>query len=157
SARSIINPETERFVEHQLAVNRVYLELRQSSRAALSRWERPTIPLPDRTGVIPDGIAELQVDGERIAMFIEADRGSEGMSVWERKVRGYLNLARSGHSQRWFNIPSFRVLVVAPTEARIQAIRTVIARSTNKVFWLASTESINRAGFWDPVWQRPTG
>ena len=56
-----------------------------------------------------------------------------------------------------FGFPSFRVLVVAKTEDRIRAIRALIARSTDKVFWLADIESIQRDGFWSPIWLRPTG
>jgi len=33
----------------------------------------------------------------------------------------------------------------------------VIAKQTDKVFWLSDLETINRAGLWSSVWFRPKG
>jgi hypothetical protein len=153
----LASPHTERFVEHQLWINELYLILAESIDAKLVRWERLTAAIPDSSGVIPDGYAEIKIGGERHGMFLEVDLGTESLVVWEKKVRGYLHLARSGMVEQQFDLPSFLVLVVAKTEGRIEAIRSVIAKSTDKVFWLANTESIKREGFWSAIWLRPTG
>jgi hypothetical protein len=157
AARALASPNTERFIEHQLSINEVYLTLRDAPTASLVRWDRTTDPIPDDHGVVPDGYAQLDVGLQMHGMFIEVDLGTESLAVWEKKLKGYLRLARSGVVEQRYNLPSFRVLVIARTEDRIQAIRKVIARSTDKVFWLASIETIKRDGFWSAVWLRPTG
>ncbi len=149
--------ETERFIEHQLWLNEVYLSMSETERATRVRWERPTAAIPGRGGIIPDAFVELTIDAKRLGAFIEVDLGTESMPVWQRKVEGYLRLARSGFVQEHYGFPSFRVLVAAKTEDRIWAIRALIARSTDKVFWLADIKSIQRDGFWSPIWLRPTG
>jgi len=42
-------------------------------------------------------------------------------------------------------------------EKRLANIRTTVAKSTNKIFWFTTIDSINRDGIWSPVWLRPTG
>lgn len=156
-SRMLTSAKTERFVEHQLCVNELYLILSKGSSPTLIRWERVADAIPDKTGVIPDAYAEITSPAGRAGMFIEVDLGTEALSVWAKKVDGYLKLARSGIFSERFGLPSFRVLVVAKTEDRINAIRSMIAKQTDRVFWVATTESINREGFWSPIWLRPNG
>jgi hypothetical protein len=68
-----------------------------------------------------------------------------------------LQLAVSGEFPKRFRHPQFRVLVIANTERRLANIRSTVAKSTDKIFWFTTFESLNREGFWSPVWLRPAG
>jgi len=120
-----------------------------------------TIPLgtrrSNRIKLTPDGYFELLSDGTTRAMFLEVDLGTEALSVWEQKTAIYLQLALSGEFQKRFRQPQFRVLVVTDSERRLANIRSAVAKSTDKIFWFATFENINRDGLWSPVWLRPTG
>src|SRR5258706_4316287 len=90
-------------------------------------------------------------------MFLEVDLGSEALSVWQQKTASYLQLAVSGEFLKRFRQLQFRVLVVANTDRRLANIRSTVAKSTDKIFWFTTPESINREGIWSQVWLRPTG
>jgi hypothetical protein len=90
-------------------------------------------------------------------LLFEVDCNTESAGVWKRKIQGYLELARSGTFTQAHNLVAFRVLVVAETEDRIQAIRSMVALYTGKVFWVATTKNIKSEGFWSACWLRPTG
>jgi hypothetical protein len=90
-------------------------------------------------------------------MFLENDRGTEALTVWQQKAALYLQLAVSGEFQRRFRQPQFRVLVVTSSERRLNHIRVVVAKSTDKIFWLTTLDNIHSEGLWSPIWLRPTG
>jgi hypothetical protein len=144
---------TNFFVTHQLAVNRIYCSVKAAPAAAFIRWvtfSQPVNPL-----LIPDGYFEVSVAGQVVAAFVEVDLGHEGLAVWKTKIRNYLHYAASRKFEEQFHLPRFRVLVVANTEKRIQAIRGVVRAFTDKIFWFASFEQIDRDGFGSTVWFRP--
>lgn len=105
--------------------------------------------------LVPDGYVELDSPSGTIASFIEVDLGNESLTVWKEKISKYLELALSGECERRFGQSRFRVLVIAHSERRMKSIRAVIAEATDKIFWLASLESIACDGFFSPVWLRP--
>ena len=90
-------------------------------------------------------------------MFLEVDLGTEALSVWQQKTASYLQLAVSGEFQKLFRLSQFRVLVVTSSQRRLANIRATVSKSTDKVFWFATFENINRDGVWSPVWVRPAG
>jgi len=47
--------------------------------------------------------------------------------------------------------------VVASSEKRLANIRGAVAKSIDRIFWFSTFETIQRDGFWSPVWLRPTG
>lgn len=158
-SKLLASVRTEQFAEHELALSGLYLALRAVGRSVGMRWQRITEGLPDRAGVVPDAYFELEgaAQEEKLGFFLEVDLGTESAPVWDRKVRGYLKFAQSGAFQARFGLPAFRVLVVARGEDRINAIRSMIAKRTDKVFWLATTETINCEGLWSAIWLRPRG
>jgi hypothetical protein len=79
------------------------------------------------------------------------------MRVWEQKTRQYLQLAVSGDFPRLFGKAQFRVLVITTSSRRLTKIRSVVAKQTDKVFWLSDFPTINRAGLWSASWLRPLG
>lgn len=148
------------FVDHQLEINRLYTALKFRSHpenVSLVAWRTFTEPLTPRVPLIPDGYFELATPEGTRAHFLEVDMGTETRAVWERKVRGYLDLARSGEFQRIFAQSQFRVVVLAPSDKRLANIRGVVLKHTDKIFYFGTFEDINRGGIWSPVWLRPTG
>jgi hypothetical protein len=149
------------FIQHQLATNVVYCALKYAKPAPVGisfrRWK--TFPKRPAPGVrlIPDGYVELETPSGIVAAFLEVDLGHERLRVWRDKVRNYLDLAVTGNFEREFKQSRFRVLVVADSERRLDAIRDVVLTVTDKIFWFATFESIHRDGVFAPIWRRPRG
>lgn len=150
---------TNFYVTHQLAVNRIYCAAKYEPlpvpNIAFVRWEAFSAGIAP--SLLPDGYFEVSGPQGVIASFVEVDLGNEGLAVWKAKVKHYLHFATSGNFEKRFHQHRFRVLVAANTDARMQAIRSVVRRLTDKVFWLSSFEAIKREGFWAPIWLRPSG
>jgi len=149
------------FVEHQLAINEVYCEVKYRNRHAhefpLRRWLTFSSSLTSTRQLIPDGYFELESKAEVIAAFLEVDLGTERSTVWRKKVENYLQLAVSGEFEHEFHERKFRVLVVLDTERRLESIRKTILSLTKKMFWLTTIQSIRERGIADAKWVRPSG
>jgi hypothetical protein len=148
------------FVRHQLAINTVYLLVKYRSLPAgvrMLRWMRFDQPLSKTLPLIPDGYFEIESAAQTRSLFLEVDLGTERLPVWQQKTQLYLQLALSGEFTKAFGQPQFRVLVVANNERRAEKIRATVAKSTEKIFWFASQETIERDGLWSPIWFRPQG
>jgi hypothetical protein len=152
---------TDFFVQHQLVVNEIYCALKYGTmpvaEVSFRRWIAFHQPLTSGLRLIPDGYIEFTTPAGIVAMFVEVDLGNESLTVWKEKVRNYLQFALSGECERQFGQSRFRVLVLANSERRLLSIRKAVAASTDKIFWFASLESIDRDGFFAPVWLRPRG
>jgi hypothetical protein len=149
------------FIQHQLGINEVYCTLKYPKKTpdgiVFKRWMGfPKRPAPGLR-VIPDGYVELETASGIVAAFLEVDLGHERLRVWRDKVRNYLDLAVTGNFEREFKQSRFRVLVVADSERRLDAIREVVLAVTDKIFWFATYESIRRDGAFAPIWTRPKG
>jgi hypothetical protein len=149
------------FIQHQLATNVVYCALKYPTKMpdgiVFKRWMGfPKRPAPGLR-VIPDGYVELLTPSGIVAAFLEVDLGHERLRVWRDKVRNYLDLAVTGNFEREFKQIRFRVLVVADSERRLDAIRQVVFSVTDKIFWFATFESIRRDGAFALIWTRPKG
>ena len=147
------------FIQHQLGINEVYHALKYPNPVpegiAFKRWMTfPKRPAPGAR-LIPDGYVELETPSGIMAAFLEVDLGHERLRVWRDKVRNYLDLAVTGNFEREFQQSRFRVLVVADSERRLQAIQEAVLAVTDKIFWFATFESIRREGVFAPVWRRP--
>lgn len=149
------------FVEHQLAVNSVYCDIKAQSASVpgvtFCSWRSFYHPLTPNIRLIPDGYVELGTLAGLLAAFLEVDLGSESLRVWKEKVENYLRYAMSGSFEKEFGTDRFRVLVIAHSERRLESIRKVVNETTDKIFWFASLESIRRDGLFAPVWRRPKG
>jgi hypothetical protein len=147
------------FIQHQLAINEVYCAVKYGNRVpagiAFKSWKGfPKRPVPGLR-LIPDGYIELEMPSGIMAAFLEVDLGHERLRVWRDKVRNYLDLAVTGNFEREFRQHRFRVLVVADSARRLEAIRQVVIPATDKIFWFATFESIHRHGVFAAIWQRP--
>jgi hypothetical protein len=148
------------FVNHQLHVNSIYVAIKFRSLPVdfrFLRWAAGTKPIGN-SGLVPDGYFEIETPGRMIrAHFLEVDLGHEAMKVWQKKIRGYLQLAISGEFSQIFRQSQFRVLVVANSQRRLAGIRQTAAKQTDKIFYFSDLESINQRGLFSPVWLRPKG
>ena len=149
---------TNFFVAHQLALNQIYCAIKPKSalphNVMFVRWtvfSDPVIP-----SLVPDGYFEVSKSEQTLSAFVEVDLGHEGPAVWKTKVQKYLRYAASGRFEAQFHLPRFRVLIVANTDKRMQAIRRIVHGFTDKIFWLSSFEEMERNGsLWSTVWLRP--
>lgn len=149
------------FIEHQMAINQIYVILRYRALPPTCsrprRWLAFYDSISEAIKLRPDAYFELETGPATRAMFLEVDRGTEALSVWRQKTNYYLHLAVSGEFQNRFHQPQFRALVVASSERRLLNIRATVLKSTDKIFWFTTSDDINRDGFWSPIWLRPTG
>jgi len=146
------------YIAHQLAINEIYstLKYRIVPGIAFERWLCFHQPIMPSLGLIPDGLVELRAASGIISCFLEVDLGHESLSIWQRKAGNYLQLALSGDFRKQFGQASFRVLVLANSERRLQSIRKTLAAVTEKIFWFATIESASNS-FFTPIWLRPVG
>jgi hypothetical protein len=148
---------TNFFVAHQLRVNSIYCAVRYLpipvSGVTFARWVTFSLPVASR--LTPDGYFEITSPQGVVGSFLEVDLGHEGSTVWKAKVESYLRYAASGDFAKQFGQSRYRVLVVTNTQKRMQVLRSLIRRFSDKVFWLASLELIDRDGFWSASWLRP--
>lgn len=148
------------FVQHQLAVNEIYCAVKHRSSSNGLRfvcWLAFFEPIDPAVGLIPDGYFEIEHPPTVVTAFVEVDLGHEALSVWKAKVEKYLRLATSGEYKRRFGRDQFRVLVIARSDRRLESVRQAVAAVTEKVFWFATLEAIERFGMWSPIWLRPKG
>jgi hypothetical protein len=148
------------FVHHQLKINEVYCTVKYRpipiSGAAFVRWLSLTEPIAPGLPLIPDGFFELQIAGLLISVFLEVDLGSETRAVWQAKVKTYVRYAVTGQFAQQFGDRPFRVLAITTSERRMASLRAATAAVTEKIFWFASFDAVERDGFWSAIWQRPT-
>ena len=149
------------FIEHQLAVNRLYCTLKFKpipiEGVTFIAWKSFERAVTEGLSLIPDGYVELATPTGPVAAFLEVDLGHERLKIWKEKIRNYVQLATSGEYERRFGNTRFRVCVIANSERRMHSIRGVVAPLTEKLFWLTSLDLIERNGFFGPIWFRPRG
>lgn len=150
----------DKFVAHQLAINQVYcaaVSENPSNEKPIENWEAFTKPISQSLRIIPDAYFEINTTEKRRPIFLEVDRGTEGLPVWNKKINEYLQLAASGEFERIFRRQRFAVLVVALSERRLQSIKSEIRKRTSKLFFLATLQNIRSQGFFSRIWMRPEG
>jgi hypothetical protein len=148
------------FIEHQLRINEIYIAIKHPGglpKNVCKRWIAINQPLSASAQIIPDGYCEIEFQNTVRSMFLEVDLGTEGAKEWNKKTEGYLKYAVSGEFERTFRLQQFRVLVIANSEQRLDVLRQLIFKHTEKIFWLSTFQAIKREGFWAAVWIRPQG
>jgi len=152
---------SELFLEHQLAVNQIYVNVKHrpipAPECMFKRWINFSRLLSKNCSIIPDGYFEFSHNSVIKPLFLEVDLGTEALRIWQRKIEGYLKLAVSGEFQKLFRQSQFKVLVIATTQRRVENIRQLTAKLTDKIFRFTSFEIIKREGFWTAIWQKPEG
>jgi hypothetical protein len=161
SIRSRLSISGNLKLEHQWQIASIYAAVKFQpipvSEAKFLAWKCIDEPLLKNSRIIPDGYFEIEQRPKIHAMFLEVDMGTELQKVWQAKTQNYLQLAVSGRFEQIFARPQFRVLVVATSEKRLNAIQSTVLKSTDKIFRFSTFDFINREGFWSPIWYRPKG
>ena len=150
----------DRFVDHQMQINHVYVAVKFMPLPAsivFRRWISFHQPIAENVQLVPDGYVELTSAQIVRPMFLEVDLGTEALKVWDGKIKTYLQLAISGKFAERFGQQQFRVLVIANSARRLKFLQKTVSKQTEKIFWLASIEDINREGLWSAIWLRPKG
>lgn len=147
------------FIEHQLAVNRLYCTLKFKpipiESVTFVAWRSFEKEIVEGLSLIPDGYVEFVTPTGPAAAFCEVDLGHERLKIWKGKIRNYMQLAIPGEHQRRFATTRFRVCVIANSERRMHSIRETVAELTDKIFWLTTLDRIERSGFFGQIWFRP--
>ncbi len=146
------------FLEHQLRLTDVRLSfLAQQPLCQIDRWLSDVVLRQMNLPLIPDAYIEYRLTDKSFAAFIEFDRGTETLTRWDGKARGYLSLAASGRYQTAFNRKFFRVLVLAHSTKRLAHLRSSILRHTDRIFWFTTLAQLVEAGPFGHIWFRPRG
>jgi hypothetical protein len=149
------------FCEHQLAINELYLTVRYRPIPVVNvrcqLWRRFVETISKSFPLIPDAYFELTVPTGVLPSFLEVDLGTEALPILRRKFQLYLQLATSGEFPALFSQPRFRVLVLTTTDRRVENLRQVASKLTDKIFWFSTVREATRDGFWQASWLRPTG
>ena len=117
----------ERFIEHTLATNELYVvlhERRPLVGGAVDRYlveDAATWPTAHGMPLRPDALCVLRNGSVRDYWWIETDRATESLTTIRRKLRTYLGFVDSGQLGPDGIVP--RVLFTCPTEGRCMAIR----------------------------------
>ena len=150
----------DKFVAHQLAINEVYCAAHAGiyiEQMEVKNWRSFKHPFSQATPVIPDAYFEVHLNGMISPIFLEVDRGTEGIPVWNIKVKRYVSLAASGEFERIFDHPRFSVAVVVASKRRMHSLRKYTAKITSKLLYFTTLEEIERRGIFAPIWFRPDG
>src|SRR6185437_14548543 len=127
------------FLAHLSWVNWVYCWAKYTpcptSGVSFRRWVHFAEPLA--SSLTPDGYFEIATPEAIVGSFVEVDLASEGPAVWDAKARNYLRYAASGQFEKRFNLPRFRVLVVAKGDSRTAKLRQIVSTLTQKIFWFS--------------------
>jgi hypothetical protein len=146
------------YVQHQLAVNRIYAALAHRPIPApgvnFGRWLAFYESITPARRLIPDGYVELATPTGKLCAFVEVDLGHESLGVWREKALNYREFALSGEFTARFHEERFRVLVLVTSERRLKTIRKTVAAVTEKVFWFAALNAVNNNNLFAPVWYR---
>lgn len=162
------------FLAHALMVNDIYIAFLQASQRytghELKVWQDAeeaeqqfTVRYPDgdeETVLFrPDALLIYGVSQGTLAVFIEADRGTErGPERFAEKVRRYALLHTSGMFLTRYHMANFRVLTIVRTERRLWTLKEVIETESppehHKRFWLGLREHLDGDGLKQPRWWR---
>jgi|GEM_PF-1310406 len=112
--------------------------------------------------LIPDGCCVLRITlpsgaTQRCFYFVEVDLGTEPLRTISDKCRAYYSYWHSGGFAAHFSLPpavAFRVLFVAPTPKRAEAILSAIQKlpAGRALFWVTTSEHITPETILHPVW-----
>lgn len=155
-ARSIIDRKPA-FQDHLLAINDLYVQLREQSREGradlLDFQSEPACwrGFPGIGGQLvtlkPDAFAQLGVDEYEVSAFIEQDQDTESLATIARKLDVYLAYYRSGQEQHEHGVFPL-VWWLVPSTKRLAGIAKVIRRlpdEAHALFQVAlSDEAVNR-------------
>ncbi|MFN3650402.1 MAG: replication-relaxation family protein [Armatimonadota bacterium] len=101
----------------------------------------------------PDGYFRFWQGDVLFSFYLEVDRGTCNLPRWEAKVERYQEYREDGHYTARHGLSRFRVLVAAPSAARLENLRAATAKVVSRSFWFALTGELGAiAGVAAPIW-----
>jgi hypothetical protein len=156
------------FAAHQLLITRFRLAIGHAGAphgVAVKGWRDEADALLDfeartlkgqleRVRLTPDGLGWIESKRARFAFCLEADRGTMTVGRVQQKFERYLYAQAAGAVRALIGADRFRVLVVAPSERRLQSLAAAAVRAGSPNAWLATEEALAADPVLDPVWTR---
>jgi hypothetical protein len=87
---------------------------------------------------VPDALVELTTPAGPLVLVLEIDTGTEGLSIFARKVAATVALWRSGHKCWGAPAGSWRPVVFVPTSNRARGLARAIIETGGGGFWLVA-------------------
>jgi hypothetical protein len=154
------------YVEHRLAVNDVRIAFAVGAAMHGYRLEgwlyefriKEDIDDPDEKApplvIRPDAYFRLLAGPRRLHLFLEVDMGTESHVRFAAKIRRYLAYKESRMFRFHYGGRAFRVLIVAPTLTRLNALRRITeAEGGERMFWFAPLVDISPERIVEPIWE----
>jgi hypothetical protein len=170
--RRRLDRTSELFVEHSLTVAAVWanvLALIHPRPITLGGWVadrdlrarqlRVTDPAGGRwLPFLPDAYFELHYATGRVqCCLLEVDLGTHALKVMRRKLRAFELFLAEGLFARTWHRDDFEVLVVAPSEKRLQTITNMARQVVDPTRWdaylFATRDVLKRSRFADAEWR----
>ena len=157
-------PKNWLFLAHELGVRdvRVWLERcrRTHRHQGVTLWRHGQGAIVGRTR--PDAFLVYALGSRKLAALVEVDRGTErGEKWWADKLARFGEILTGGMFHELTGLKQGRVLVIAPSEARRDAIclllRSLMERSVvlERAFWIADKSVLEGGDLRARVWVRP--
>lgn len=141
------------FLAHQLGLVDVRLAFEQYTE--LVRWLSDKDLADLSLGLVPDAYVEFEVGALMYCAFVEYDRGTETSGRVERKVRAYVDLARSGRFERTFGRRFFRLLLVTDSPGRLTTLSRAVLHITDRIVRITTLSKLSEKGPNAAIWLRP--
>jgi predicted transcriptional regulator len=153
SNRKRLRAASDLFLSHELGLVDIHIGFH--AQTTIVRWLLARELERLNLGVIPDAYTEYEVANLLYCGFIEYDRGTETVGRFERKVRAYIEMARTERFHQVFSRKFFRVLVVTDGVRRLTSLSPATARYTDKIFRFTTLPELLRTGPLSNIWRRP--
>jgi len=151
------------FLVHQLTVNDVRIAFKLSARAhddhQLLQW-LPEEECYDRfffgghwRSLTPDAFLRYRVGQQILSAFIEVDRGTMPNRRFRDKVERYFAYDVSRRYTELYKGQRFRVLVVAPSIARLTNLKATVAQVAQRYCWFTTRREVLQHGPFARIWQ----
>ena len=73
---------------------------------------------------------------------------------FKNKLDDYIQFAHSGSYQKTFGVPDFRVLIIAPSDKRLNNLKKTAEEATNKHFRFTTLNKLTTDSGFGPIWLR---
>lgn len=112
-----------------------------------------------KTPVYPDGFCIIETPAAKGYMFVEADRGTEGIEQFKSQVNIYQEYIRSGQYEKRFQTKSLRILVVTTSYRRLQSLRkATVAVGGGARYWFTTFDRVTpQTVLTTPIWKKAEG
>ena len=107
--------------------------------------------------LLPDAYFVIKTATGNIHFFLEFDRGTEGLTVFKRKIKAYLVYFRGGKCKARYGTNKIRVLTVSL--ARLVNLRGAAQKlGARRRFWFTLLPQVTSEDILvSPIWQAATG